>query len=167
MNIRPETKQDKTAIQEINQSAFETFAEAKLVDTLREQCHSIISLIAEENREVVGHIMFSPVTLRGSPDLKIMGLAPMAVFPKYQRQGIGSALVQTGLDECKKHDFGAVVVLGHTNYYHKFGFIPAAQFGIDCEYEVPGDAFMVVELQPNYLSGAKGKIIYHSVFSNV
>jgi len=167
MNIRPEIEKDKTAIQEINQLAFETFAEATLVDTLREQCHPVVSLIAEEDREIVGHIMFSPVTLIGSFDLKIMGLAPMAVLPKYQRKGIGSALVQTGLDECKKRGFGAVVVLGHTSYYPRFGFIPATRFGIDCEYDVPEDAFMVIELQPSSLTGAKGKIKYHSAFSNV
>ena len=167
MNIRPETEKDKTAIQEINQSAFETFAEATLVDTLREQCHPIISLIAEEDRKVVGHIMFSPVTLSGSSDLKIMGLAPMAVLPKYQQKSIGSALVQAGLDECKKLGFGAVVVLGHTKYYPKFGFTPAARFGINCEYDVPEEAFMALELEPTYLSRAKGKIKYHSAFSNV
>lgn len=167
MNIRPETEKDKTAIQEINQSAFETFAEATLVDTLREQCDPIISLVAEEDRTVVGHIMFSPVTLSGSPDLKIMGLAPMAVLPKHQQRAIGSALVQAGLDECKKLGFGAVVVLGHTKYYPKFGFIPAARFGINCEYDVPEEAFMVLELEPTYLTGAKGKVKYHSAFSNV
>ena len=167
MNIRPETEKDKTAIQEINQSAFETFAEATLVDTLREQCDPIISLIAEEDRKVVGHIMFSPVTLSGSSDLKIMGLAPMAVLPKYQQKSIGSALVQAGLDECKKLGFGAVVVLGHTKYYPKFGFTPAARFGINCEYDVPEEAFMVLELEPTYLTGAKGKVKYHSAFSNV
>ena len=167
MIIRPETEKDKTVIQEINQSAFETFAEAILVDTLREQCHPIISLIAEEDREVVGHIMFSPVTLRGASNLKIMGLAPMAVLPNYQRKGIGSTLVQAGLDECKKLGFGAVVVLGHTKYYPKFGFAPAARFGINCEYDVPEDAFMVLELEPRYLTGVKGTVKYHSAFSNV
>lgn len=167
MNIRPETEKDKTAIQEINQSAFETFAEATLVYTLREQCHPIISLIAEEDGKVVGHIMFSPVTLSESFDLKIMGLAPVAVLPNYQRKGIGAALVQAGLDGCKKLGFGAVVVLGHTNYYPRFGFIPAARFGIHCEYDVPEEAFMVMELQPSYLTGAKGKVKYHSAFSNV
>ncbi len=167
MNIRPETEQHKAAIQKINQSTFETCAEATLVDTLRDQCQPIISLIAEEDREVVGHIMFSSVTLSGFSGLKIMGLAPMAVLPNYQRQGIGSALVQTGLDGCRKLGFGAIVVLGHINYYPRFGFIPASRFGIDCEYNVPEDAFMVVELQPGYLSGAKGTVKYHSAFNNV
>ena len=167
MNIRPETEKDKTAIQQINQSAFETFAEATLVDTLREQCHPIISLIAEEDRKVVGHIMFSPVALNRSSDIKIMGLAPMAVLPNYQRKGIGAALVQAGLDECKKLGFGTVVVLGHTNYYPKYGFISAVQFGINCEYDVPEDAFMVLELEAGYLAGVKGKIQYHSAFINV
>ena len=167
MNIRPETEKDKTSIQEVNQSAFETIAEATLIDVLREQCHPIISLIAEEGRQVVGHIMFSPVTHSGASDLKIMGLAPMAVLPTHQRKGIGSALVQAGLDECRRHGYGAIVVLGHTNYYPRFGFIPAARFGISSEYDVPEEAFMVIELQPNYLAGAKGKITYHSAFNKV
>jgi putative acetyltransferase len=167
MIIRPEAEKDKTAIQEINQSAFETSAESTLVDILREQANPIISLIAVEDEKVVGHIMFSPITLGGSVDLKIMGLAPMAVLPEYQRKGIGSALVQTGLDECKSLGFGGVVVLGHVNYYTRFGFIPSTQFGINCEYDVPEEAFMVIELQPSYLAGATGQVKYHSAFSNV
>ena len=167
MNIRPETEKDKTAIQEINQSAFETCAEATLVDTLREQCHSIISLVAEKDGKVIGHIMFSPVTLSGFSDLKIMGLGPMAVLPKYQQKSIGSALVLAGLDECKKLGFGAVVVLGHTKYYPRFGFISSSQLGISCEYDVPEEAFMVLELEPTYLTGTNGKIKYHSAFCKI
>ena len=167
MNIRSETEKDKTAIQEINKSAFETCAEATLVDTLREKCHPIISLVAEKDRKVVGHILFSPVTLSGFSELKIMGLGPMAVLPKYQQKSVGAALVQAGLYECKKLGFGAIVVLGHTKYYSKFGFIPASQLGISCEYDVPEEAFMVLELEPSYLTGTKGKIKYHFAFSEV
>jgi putative acetyltransferase len=167
MIIRPETEKDQTAVKKVNQSAFETFAEAKLVDMLREQSNPNISLIAEEDSKIVGHILFSPVILSGFSDLKIMGLAPMAVLTKYQRKGIGSALIQAGIDECKKLDFGAVVVLGHTGYYPRFGFVPATQFGINCEYDVPEEAFMIMELQPSYLTDAKGKVKYHSAFNNL
>lgn len=151
----------------VNASALETPAEAGLVNALREQAHPVISLVAVEGGTIVGHIMFSPVSLSGHPGLKIMGLAPMAVAPEYQRKGIGSALVHTGLDRCKQLGFGAVVVLGHPEYYPRFGFSPSTRFGIKCEYEVPEEVFMVFELLPGYLRGASGTIKYHAAFSNL
>jgi putative acetyltransferase len=96
-----------------------------------------------------------------------MGLAPMAVAPEHQRKGIGSALVRAGLEQCKRLGFGAVVVLGHPAYYPRFGFMSSAHFGIACEYEVPEDVFMVVELQPGFLRGASGKVKYHAAFGDV
>jgi putative acetyltransferase len=111
--------------------------------------------------------MFSPVSLSGHPALKIMGLAPMAVAPEHQRKGIGSALVRAGLEQCKQLGFGAVVVLGHPAYYPRFGFSSSTRFGIGCEYEVPEEAFMVVELQAGFLRGTSGKVKYHAAFSNV
>lgn len=111
--------------------------------------------------------MFSPVSLAGHHELKIMGLAPMAVAPEHQRKGIGSALVRAGLEQCKQLGVGAVVVVGHPEYYLRFGFLPSAGFGIDCEYEVPQEAFMVVELQRGFLSNASGKIRYHAAFGSV
>ena len=110
--------------------------------------------------------MFSPVSLSGHPALRIMGLAPMAVAPQHQRKGIGSALVGAGLEQCKQLGFGAVVVLGHPAYYPRFGFSPSARFGIGCEYEVPEEVFMVVELQAGFLRGTSGKIKYHPAFSD-
>jgi putative acetyltransferase len=110
--------------------------------------------------------MFSPVSLPGRADLKIMGLAPMAVAPEYQRKGIGSALVRAGLEECKHLGFGAVVVLGHPDYYPRFGFAPASRFGIGCDYEVPEDTFMIIELQSGFLRGASGNIKYHEAFNS-
>lgn len=167
MRIRIEKKSDLRFIREVNEAAFETPAEANLVDALREQAQPVISLLAEDGGEIVGHILFSPVMLAGHPELDIMGLAPMAVSPERQRQGIGSALVRAGLDECRNLGSGAVVVLGHSEYYPRFGFKPASTFGIACEYDVPAEVFMAMELRPGYLEGASGTIEYHAAFKLV
>ena len=167
MLIRNEEEKDLVAVHAVNASAFESPAEANLVDVLRKQAQPVISLVAESNKTVVGYIMFSPVSLSGNPDLKIMGLAPMTVTPTHQNNGIGSALVRAGLEQCKKLGFGAVVVLGHPRYYPRFGFLPSTRFGIGCEYQAPEEAFMVVELQPGYLRGKSGTIKYHAAFKNV
>jgi putative acetyltransferase len=167
MLIRSEQQQDWAAVHAVNVSAFETPAEANLVNTLREQAQPVVSLVVEENGSIIGHILFSPVVLPDHPELKIMGLAPMAVAPEHQRKGIGSALVRTGLAQCKQLGFGAVVVLGHPDYYPRFGFSPATRYSIGCEYEAPEEAFMVVELQPGFLEGASGKIKYHSAFNDL
>ena len=168
MLIQVEKATDREAIYAINASAFPTQAEAELVDALREQAHPIISLVAEDSGgEVVGHIMFSPVTLDSSPNLKIMGLAPMAVLPQYQRKGIGSALVKAGLKQCNQMGFEAVIVLGHPNYYPRFGFLPSMKFGIKSQYDVPEDVFMAIELIPDALNGKTGIVKYHSAFNNL
>ena len=167
MLIRIEEKKDHTAVKAANVSAFETPAEANLVDALREQAHSFISLVAEENGEVIGHIMFSPVSLSGHPNLRVMGLGPLAVIPERQRKGVGAALVQAGLERCKGQGIDAVVVLGHPLYYPSFGFLPSTRFGIGCEYDVPAEVFMALELQLDALSGKTGIIKYHPAFSNV
>ncbi|MGE5172674.1 MAG: GNAT family N-acetyltransferase [Betaproteobacteria bacterium] len=167
VQIRHERELDTAGVRAVNEAAFETATEAKLVVALREQARPVISLVADDEGVIVGHIMFSPVVLEGHPELKIMGLAPMAVLPERQRKGIGSALVRAGLEECKKLGFGAVVVLGHPEYYPRFGFLPSARFCIGCEYEVPEDAFMVKELYPGYLLGATGTIKYHAAFYTV
>lgn len=167
MLIRIEEEKDFEAVHVVNASAFDWPAEADLVDSLRTEADPTVSLVAVESKSVVGHIMFSPVLLPGHPGFKIMGLAPMAVTPANQRKGIGSALVRAGLARCKDCGFGAVVVLGHSRYYRRFGFLPSSQFGISCEYDVPEEAFMVVELQRDYLHGGAGTIRYHAAFKNL
>jgi putative acetyltransferase len=167
MLIRAEAQGDWLAVHAVNVSAFETPAEANLVDALREQAQPFVSLVAEDNGAIVGQIMFSPVSLPGHPALRIMGLAPMAVAPEHQRAGIGSALVRAGLEQCRQLGFGAVVVLGHPAFYPRFGFSPSTRFGIGCEYEVREDVFMAVELQAGFLRGASGKVKYHAAFSNL
>ncbi|MFV9674185.1 MAG: GNAT family N-acetyltransferase [Anaerolineales bacterium] len=167
MLIRAEKKDDQDDVFAVNGSAFETPAEATLVNVLREKAQPVVSLVAEDNGNVVGHIMFSPVVLLGYPGLKVMGLAPLAVSPEHQRKGIGSALVRAGLEQCRQLDFVAVVVLGHPEYYPRFGFSPSSRFGIDSEYEVPEEAFMAVELEPEALSGKTGRVKYHNAFNKV
>jgi putative acetyltransferase len=165
--IRPEAPQDRAAVRTVNTSAFDTAAEADLVDRLRQQASPLVSLVTEVAGEVVGHILFSPVSLGEHRGLQIMGLAPMAVAPHRQRRGIGSALVRAGLQRCRQLGAGAVVVLGHPAYYPRFGFQPAARLGIGCEYDAPADAFMLIELQREYLRGVEGTVRYHAAFSGL
>jgi len=164
--IRSEVDDDWSAVHALNTAAFETPAEANLVDALRGQARAFISLVADQAGTIVGHIFLSPVTLAGHAGLKIMGLGPMAVKPAHQRQSIGSALVRAALERCKALGIGAVVVLGHPAYYPRFGFSPSVHFDIKSEYDVPEDVFMLVELQPGYLNGVSGTIQYHDAFKN-
>jgi len=165
MLIRSEQEKDRTAVHAVNVSAFDTPLEANLADALRVRADPIVSLVAEDNGAILGHIIFSPVSLSGHPALRIMGLAPMAVAPVHQRKGIGSALVRAGLEQCKQLGFGAVVVLGHPAYYPRFGFTSSTRFGIGCEYDVPEEVFMVVELHAGFLRGRSGTIKYDAAFS--
>lgn len=167
MLIRAETETDWHAVYDVNAAAFATPAEAILVDALRAQARPVVSLVAEDDGEIVGHIMFSPVSLSAHPELEVMGLGPMAVAPRQQRQGIGSALVRAGLEQCRQQGFIAVVVLGHAGYYPRFGFSPASQFGITSDYDVPDEVFMAIELQTGALSGKHGRVKYHPAFNNV
>lgn len=167
MIIRAEQETDLDAIYAINASAFETRAEADLVNALRENVQSIVSLLADDDGHIIGHIMLSPVVLSGNSEINIMGLAPMAVSPDYQRRGIGSALVRSGLEHCMQLGHESVVVLGHPDYYPCFGFTSASNFGIDSKYDVPDDLFMAIELQPGALDDVSGTVKYHPAFSSV
>jgi putative acetyltransferase len=167
MKYRPEQDEDIEAIYGVNQAAFGTTTEADLVNALRREASPVVSLVADDAGAVVGHILFSPVMLSGHEDVKIMGLAPMAVLPAQQRRGIGSVMVLAGLDACRQLGFGAVVVLGHASYYPRFGFTPASGFGIRSEYDVPDDVFMILELEPGILRERAGTIRYHPAFGAV
>ncbi len=167
MQIRLEQPADVAAVHAVNQSAFETSAEADLVDSLRARAKPIISLVADDHGTIVGHILFSPVMLTGHGGLALMGLAPMAVVPARQRRGIGSALIRGGLDRCRQYACDAIVVLGHPEYYPRFGFAPASAFGLTSEYDVPDEVFMVLELNQGVLRGKSGVIRYHAAFANV
>lgn len=168
MNIREEQPSDIDKIWKVNTGAFETEAEASLVNALRSSGCPYLSLVAEIENEVVGHILFTPVELfEDGNTLKIMGLAPMAVLNKYQNRGIGSKLVKTGLEHCQSLGYDAVVVLGHPDYYPRFGFVPTVKYGIKSEYAVPDEVFMILELVPGCLKDHKGIIKYHEAFNSI
>ncbi len=167
MRIRTEDEDDRAAIHAVNRAAFGTLVEANLVDVLRRTATQFVSLVADVDGAIVGHIVFSKVWLAGRDDLSIMGLGPMAVAPDYQRKGIGSALVRAGLTSCKQLGCQAVVVVGHAEYYPRFGFSPAVGYAIRCEYDVPDDVFMVTELEAGVLRGASGVVRYDEAFSGI
>lgn len=167
MVIRPEEDKDRGSVHAVNCAAFDRLAEADLVDALRDQADSVVSLVAEVGGTVVGHILFSPVTLDCDAALRIAGLAPMAVLPDHQGQGVGSELVRAGLARCKEAGYGACVVLGHAAFYPRFGFVPSTRFGIKSEYDVPEDVFLALELEPGYLKGKSGVVQFHAAFRDV
>lgn len=167
MFIRRELPEDLASIRDVNEQAFGRAGEAGLVDALREQATPFLSLVAEDDGKVVGHICFSPVTIEHADGstVPILGLAPMAVTPGRQNEGIGSQLVRSGLEECRRAGFRAVVVLGHPEYYPRFGFRPASTAGLRSEYDVPDPVFMVMELSAGVdLSGVAR---YHRAFAAV
>ena len=170
MTVRPEKPQDIAAIYAVNAAAFPTEAEAKLVDALRDQGALTVSLVAEHEGQIVGHIAFSPMTMEG-PDshLKAIGLAPVAVLPDVQRQGFGGQLVLAGIDACRKLGYDLVFLLGHTEYYPRFGFVPAVPLGYQSVYtEGEGDHphFMVLPLHEE-IKMQGGFVSYHPAFNDL
>ena len=141
--IRVELPSDAPAIRELNRKAFGQEAEAALVDALRENAKFLLSLVACVDGEVVGHLLFTDML--GSVQ-RIAGLAPMAVLPGFQRRGVGSALVSEGLQYLREQSYIAAVVLGHKDFYPRFGFRPAEDFGITTQFEVPPDHLFVAPL---------------------
>lgn len=167
MRIRAEKPGDVAAVRALNEAAFGSPLEANIVDALRAKVASVISLVAELGGEVVGHIVFSPVALLNHTGLKMMGLGPMCVASGQQRKGIGTALVRAGLERCEELGCDAVVVVGHAGYYPRFGFGPAAHYELRCEYDVPEDVFMALELHPGALNEVSGLVRYDAAFAAV
>ncbi len=164
--IHPAKIEDWAAIMHVHQQAFAgRIKEARLVELLHVRNKAVISLVAVHDGVIVGHILFSPVRLNPPhPSFHALGLAPIAVLPCHQRQGIGSQLIREGLRLCKQNDFVAVVALGDPGYYSRFGFTRARDKGLDNEYHANND-FMVLELQPNALAGIRGKVKYAPEFA--
>jgi putative acetyltransferase len=168
--IQPEREEDYTAIREINVLAFGRENEARLVKKVRERPDFIpkLSLVAIKKEEVVGHILFSPITIQSKTgSFPALTLAPMAVHPKFQNQGIGSKLVRQGLERCRNQGHKIVVVVGHPQYYPRFGFSPARAKGLEAPFLVPDDVFMVLEFGPGALHGPTGMVTYPQEFLDV
>jgi putative acetyltransferase len=150
--IRPETDADHEAIRQVNRLAFGQEAEGELVDALRDQGYIRLSLVAELDNKIVGHILFSDIQI-GAEDA--LALAPMAVLPNHQRRGIGSKLIHAGLEQCRQAGHRIVIVVGHPSYYPRFGFSPELAAPLQSEYA--GEAFMALEFVSGALDGVTGE----------
>jgi putative acetyltransferase len=165
--IRSEAASDLDAIRQVNRAAFESDAEANLVDALRDGGYVEVSLVAEVDGEIVGHILFSRlpiITKTGQVDA--LSLAPMAVLPSHQRQGIGSNLVEAGLETCREKGHKIVVVLGHPEFYPRFGFSADLARPLKSPFG-GGDAWMAMELVPGALAGVEGRVEYPPPFQDM
>ncbi len=163
--LRMEQRDDAPAIEALLAEAFPEGPEAFLVERLRREARPYLGWIAERGGQVVGHILFTPVRCASDPEARLLGLGPMAVAPALQRRGIGTRLAHAGLAAAGDTGARAVVVLGHPDYYPRFGFRPASEAGLHCAWEVPDEAFMIRPLNGDTLDGLSGLIHYHAAFS--
>lgn len=165
--IRPEGPGDAAAARAVLVASFNRPAEAELVERLR--CHDdTLILVAEVDGEIAGCLVFSAVTATGSGKRPVVaGLGPLAIAPSWQGQGVGTLLMNKGMEACEQRGIEVLVVLGHPDYYHRFGFRPAHTHGITCKWVVPEDAFMVKELRPGTLSRIAGRLEYRPEFDEV
>jgi putative acetyltransferase len=164
LTIRPEHPDDAAAVRAVHRAAFPTSVEAGLLDRLRAAGDARVALVADVDTTIVGHVLFSAAVIEEADGAITtgLGLAPLAVLPAHQRQGIGSALVSAGLQACRRSPAAFVVVLGHRDYYRRFGFRGAAARHLRNQLGA-GDNLMVLELAPETLP-AEGLIKYASAF---
>ena len=165
--IRQELKEDLARIKEINDQAFEQEDEGRLVNKLRENenFNPELSLVAEADKTVVGHILFYPVKIISENcEYKTLSLGPMAVIPEFQKKGIGGKLIIEGLKRAEEFGFRSVIVVGHPTYYPKFGFIRAGNWNIRLPFDAPDEAFMALEIVNGELKDKPGVIEYPAEF---
>ena len=160
--IRAEEQSDIPLVRSLHRSAFPTAAEADLVDALRASGHLLVSLVAMDTSQLVGHVAFSPVSISDASPVGA-GLAPVAVLPAHQQRGFGARLIRAGIEACRDIGIDYVVVLGEPSYYQRFGFVSASESKLENEYGA-GDEFMVIELNQNSLSGTAGLVRYGAEF---
>jgi len=167
--VRKEEEKDYKKIYEVNKLAFGQENESKLIEKIRKGKNFIpdLSLVAEIGNKIVGHIMFSKIIIVGSSVFETLALAPMAVIPAFQKQGIGSELIKKGMARAKELGFDYIIVLGHKDYYPKFGFERASKWNIKCPFEVPDEAFMAIELTEKSLEDKAGTVKYPNEFMKV
>ena len=165
VEIREERPDDVAAVRDLNRRAFGQDQESNIVDALRANGAALLSLVATVNDRVVGHIMYSPLSIGGN--VKGAALGPMGVLPEYQRQGIGGKLIEAGNRKLKDADCPFIIVVGHADYYARFGFRPAREHGIKCQWDVPDDVFMLLILDQAEMEGVSGLAKYRDEFSSV
>ena len=165
VEVREESPGDVEAVRDVNKRAFGQDQEGHIIDALRANGAALLSLVATLSGRVVGHIIYSPVSVSGK--VTGAGLGPMAVLPEHQRQGIGSKLIETGNRKLQDTGCPFIVVLGHAHYYPRFGFRPASSYGIKCEWEVPDEVFMVLVLHQAKMRAVSGLAKYRREFSSV
>jgi putative acetyltransferase len=165
IEIREERPDDMAAVRDLNRRAFGQDQESNIVDALRGNGAALLSLVATVNDQVVGHIMYSPVSVGG--DVEGAALGPMAVLPECQHQGIGSKLIEAGNRKLKDSGCPFILVVGYADYYPRFGFRPASEYGIKCEWDVPNDVFMLLLLDQAKMQGVSGLAKYRHEFSSV
>ncbi len=166
VSVRVETREDLPGIRSVEMGAYGRAAEANLVDVLRRHWEVILSLVAEVDGEVVGHALLTQVTLMPTvPGLRMVGLGPIAVRPEFQGRGIGSQLIREAIRQAGLEGWQAIVVLGDPSFYGRFGFVPASQYGVSCEFRVRQDSFLVLELRSGTLEGIQGTVRYQPEFS--
>ena len=164
--IRERTPADDEAIRHLNDAAFGGSYESRLVAGLRAAALAMIELVAVEQSVIVGHILFSQLAVTlGGVQIKALSLAPMSVRPDHLRRGVGSSLVRRGLELAHERGWQAVIVLGHPDYYPRFGF--SAQLARALKGPFTGDAFMALELVPGALHGVDGQVVYPPPFGIV
>ena len=166
-NIRTEKSKDYQEIGEVTGLAFGSEDEVRLIEWIRKSDHFIpeLSLVYEKDGNIVGHILFSGVTIEtGDRMVSALVLLIVSVRPDYQNQGIGSELVRRGFEECRSLGHGVVVVIGHPLFYPRFGFVPAVKKGLTVEFDCPDEAFMVVELFPEAMDFTSGTVKYPPEF---
>lgn len=165
LQIRDEATADKAEVYRINYEAFGRREEAELVESLRATTRSLVSLVAVAEESPVGHILFTPVEVSTeSDDVLAMGMGPVAVLPELQRKGIGSRLIEAGLDRCRKEGKSVVFVLGHPDYYPRFGFRPASEWGLYYKNHDFDPYFFVLKLLPVSTSRLSGEVRYLPAF---
>ena len=164
IELREERVGDVRAVRDVNRLAFGQDQEANIVDALRSNGAVLCSLVAIVDGQVVGHIMYSPLSVG---DTQAAALGPMAVMPEHQRQGIGSQLIEAGNAKLKEAGCAFVVVVGHPEYYPRFGFRPASTYGVTSEWELPDNAFMMLVLDPRKMQRVGGVAKYRHEFATV
>jgi len=165
-SVREELPEDVNAIRLVNTQAFGRTEETDVIDKLRQDCSDLLSLVAVRQNEVVGRILFSPAVVESEDGTtRGMGLAPMAVRPDSQRQGIGSELIRAGVAALKQRRCPFIIVLGHPEYYPRFGFEPASRYGIRSEWQVRDEAFMILILDESLAHKISGVAKYRPEFA--